>query len=66
MTVNGVFVYIRYRWGWLTVSLGYVRTIGQNADFEQQIGDEYAGVMDTNTMLSYTGLRLITGVTCTE
>ena len=44
-------VYIRYRWGHLSVRVSGTKI------FSRQIGNEYDGVLDTTDMLAITGIR---------
>ena len=48
---NGAYIYIRYRYGWLSVDIDDVHVFGQ------EVGDSLGGVMDTEQMLRITGLR---------
>ena len=48
---NGDYLYIRYRWGYLTVSRN-----GKHI-FEKSVGGEWDGVLDTTNMLKITGLK---------
>lgn len=53
-TPDGKRVYIRYRWGFLTVDIDGKRV------YERQIGNSLDGVMTTAEMLNYTNsLRVI-------
>lgn len=52
-TKEGREVYIRYRWGWLTVELD--GPFGELI-YEGEHGDEWDGYMDTDTMLRHTGM----------
>lgn len=56
---DGRHVYVRYRWGTLQVGVGDTpdAAIG-NRKAVWDSGDEYHGVMDTDTMLSITGLKM--------
>ena len=44
MTEEGFYVYIRYRWGYLSVSVGREDVYGK------RIGDSYDGVLDDEGM----------------
>ncbi len=54
-TVDEQYVYIRYRWGFLTVGIGKTH---EDAVWDetscQKIGDEYDGTMNTEEMKSHT------------
>lgn len=54
--VNDVYLYVRYRWGWLTVTLGPGDDGGHL--FCKRIGDDLDGVMDTDMMLRTTGMSV--------
>jgi len=51
-TENGAYVYIRYRYGWLSVDIDGVHMFGQ------EVGDSLGSVMDTEQMLRITGLEM--------
>lgn len=46
---DGVYYYIRYRFGQLTVRIG---DAGSEPIYSETLGDRYDGVMDTVTMLA--------------
>lgn len=52
-TADDLRVYIRYRFGWLSVS------VDGEVVSEEKVGDSLDGVMDTDKMLAETGLTLI-------
>jgi hypothetical protein len=57
-------VYVRYRWGFLSVGIGATMDDAVDASFSddeafgEQVGDGYDGVMNTSDMLTRTGLVL--------
>ena len=51
ITDDGESVYIRYRWGHLSVSVSGTKI------FSRQIGDGLDGVLSTTDMLAITGIR---------
>jgi hypothetical protein len=56
-TFDGLFVYVRYRWGWLTISSGTTAAqavMNDNNLFEKQLGDRLDG------KLEYERLREVT------
>src|ERR1700738_476752 len=52
-TVDGEYVYIRFRWGTLTLGFGPDAVLGPQAYCEQVGRDEWDGAMDTGTMLGH-------------
>lgn len=64
MTEDGRAVYVRYRWGYLSVGVG--RTLREAVDascsddewFGVEIGGGYSGDISEDDMLALTGLRL--------
>lgn len=52
-TTDGQYIYARYRWGWLTVTLD---PWGENSTelYAEQIGDEYDGSMSTTQLKELT------------
>ena len=55
-TVEGVSLYIRYRWGRLTVHSPFdEQTFMDEPLLSIQLGDEYDGEMDTREMREHTG-----------
>lgn len=55
-TEDGRDIYIRYRWGYLSVTLN-PWTEDSEEIFVRQIGGEYDGSMGTKEMLELTGLE---------
>lgn len=45
-TTDGQYIYARYRWGWLTVTLDPWSENSKEL-YAEQMGDEYDGVMST-------------------
>ena len=58
---DGGSVYIRYRWGYLSVE---DTPRGELAYFGRQVGDGFHGVMTTEEMLEITGLELTEDAKC--
>ena len=63
VTISGQPVYIRYRFGYLSVKIGSIGSDVMSAVtgdeiYGQQIGDEYDGSIDWDTVATYTGLAL--------
>ncbi len=60
---DGRMIYVRCRWGGLAVSISNKTTkdvmdaIGKDAEyiFNEQIADEYDGIMDTNELIGHIG-----------
>ncbi len=52
---DGRYVYIRYRWGWLGVGVGYTSDYEYGLDqaYAEQVGGDYDGFMDTKIMLTH-------------
>jgi hypothetical protein len=48
-TVDGLFIYVRYRWGWLSIGSGATAAEAVENDnnlFEKQLGNKLDGVLE--------------------